>query len=104
VSLICRYGAGKVEDFLANHIDEVEASGHRVVWVCDPMHGNTKTAENSTLKTRAFGDIIHEITASMRIVRSPSTLFPPDMTLTTLALPSSSTPNAVRSSAVSISS
>lgn len=32
------------------------------------MHGNTKTAENSTLKTRAFGDIIHEITASMRIV------------------------------------
>lgn len=71
VSLICRYGASKIESFLAEHVREVESSGHRVVWVCDPMHGNTKTAENSSLKTRAFEDIIHEITASMRIVRSP---------------------------------
>lgn len=76
VSLICRYGASKIENFLADHVREVESSGHRVVWVCDPMHGNTKTAENSSLKTRAFEDIIHEITASMRIV-SPSSFPPP---------------------------
>lgn len=101
VSLICRYGAGKIEDFLANHIDEVEASGHRVVWVCDPMHGNTKTAENSTLKTRAFGDIIHEVTASMRIVRCSARLTSRcDATLTG-SFCSFSTLSAVRSSAAS---
>lgn len=31
------------------------------------MHGNTKTAESSSLKTRAFNDIVHEITRSMAI-------------------------------------
>ena len=31
------------------------------------MHGNTKTAENSSLKTRHFEDIVHEITRSMKI-------------------------------------
>ncbi|CED84371.1 E, aroF, aroG, aroH [Phaffia rhodozyma] len=67
ISLITRYGASKIDQFLPAHIDEVESSGHRVVWVCDPMHGNTKTAENSSLKTRAFSDIIHEITRSMKI-------------------------------------
>lgn len=44
VSLIARYGAGKVEGCLEGHIEAVKKSGHKVVWVCDPMHGNTHTA------------------------------------------------------------
>jgi 3-deoxy-7-phosphoheptulonate synthase len=39
VTLITRYGAGKVEALLGEHIESVKASGHIVVWQCDPMHG-----------------------------------------------------------------
>ncbi|KAL7418021.1 DAHP synthetase [Mrakia frigida] len=67
ITLITRYGASKIDTYLAAHIQEVEASGHRVVWCTDPMHGNTKTAENSSLKTRHFDDIVQEITRSMAI-------------------------------------
>lgn len=38
------------------------------------MHGNTKTAENSSLKTRAFSDIVHEITRSMKIHAEQGTI------------------------------
>ncbi|KAJ3545038.1 hypothetical protein NMY22_g2582 [Coprinellus aureogranulatus] len=66
VTLITRYGAKKIEGFLKGHIEAVKASGHPVVWVCDPMHGNTHTAA-SGLKTRDFAAIIEEITACLRI-------------------------------------
>lgn len=39
VTLITRYGAGKVESMLGAHIEAVKSSGHVVVWQCDPMHG-----------------------------------------------------------------
>lgn len=39
VTLITRYGEGKVEELLPGHIDAVRQSGHVVVWQCDPMHG-----------------------------------------------------------------
>lgn len=39
VTLITRYGAGKVSEHLAGHIAVVQKSGHPVAWVCDPMHG-----------------------------------------------------------------
>ncbi|KAJ7473663.1 DAHP synthetase [Mycena galericulata] len=66
VTLITRYGAGKIEAHLAGHIAAVQASGHPVIWVCDPMHGNTLTSA-SGLKTRHFGTIISELTACLRI-------------------------------------
>lgn len=44
ISLIARYGANKVDSCLPQHIEAVKKSGHPVVWVCDPMHGNTHTA------------------------------------------------------------
>lgn len=44
ISLIARYGAAKVEACLPGHIEAVKKSGHPVIWVCDPMHGNTHTA------------------------------------------------------------
>ncbi|KAJ7446340.1 DAHP synthetase [Mycena latifolia] len=66
VTLITRYGAGKIDEHLAGHIAAVQQSGHPVVWICDPMHGNTETSA-SGLKTRHFGTIISELTASLRI-------------------------------------
>lgn len=39
VTLITRYGAANVEKYLPAHIAAVKASGHVVVWQCDPMHG-----------------------------------------------------------------
>ncbi|TEB37752.1 DAHP synthetase [Coprinellus micaceus] len=66
VTLITRYGAKKIDTHLAGHIAAVQKSGHPVVWICDPMHGNTHTAA-SGLKTRDFAAIIEEITACLRI-------------------------------------
>ncbi|KAI0677660.1 DAHP synthetase [Trametes maxima] len=66
VTLITRYGAGKVEENLHGHIRAVQASGHPVIWISDPMHGNTLTS-SSGLKTRNFGTIISELTSALRI-------------------------------------
>ncbi|MBM1175627.1 3-deoxy-7-phosphoheptulonate synthase, partial [Microvirga arabica] len=41
LTLICRFGAGKVADHLPGLIRAVEREGRTVVWSCDPMHGNT---------------------------------------------------------------
>ncbi|KAJ7617365.1 DAHP synthetase [Roridomyces roridus] len=66
VTLITRYGAGKIAEHLAGHIAEVRESGHPVIWICDPMHGNTHTSA-SGLKTRNFSTIISELTQCLRI-------------------------------------
>lgn len=60
ISLITRMGAGKVRDILPNIVEKVEASGHNVVWICDPMHGNTRTSASGH-KTRQFDDVIDEV-------------------------------------------
>ncbi|KAJ7091703.1 DAHP synthetase [Mycena crocata] len=66
VTLITRYGAGKIDAHLAGHIAAVQQAAHPVIWICDPMHGNTQTSA-SGLKTRHFGTIISELTACLRI-------------------------------------
>ncbi len=43
LTLIHRFGYGKVVDGLPPLIRAAQASGRRVVWCCDPMHGNTET-------------------------------------------------------------
>ncbi|KAE9388676.1 DAHP synthetase [Gymnopus androsaceus JB14] len=66
VTLISRYGAGKIENYLPEHIKAVKMSQHPVIWVCDPMHGNTLTSSTG-LKTRHFHTIISELTSCIRI-------------------------------------
>ncbi|KAJ7164347.1 DAHP synthetase [Mycena filopes] len=66
VTLITRYGAGKIDAHLASHISAVQKSAHPVIWICDPMHGNTHTS-SSGLKTRNFGTIISELTSCLKI-------------------------------------
>jgi 3-deoxy-7-phosphoheptulonate synthase len=60
LTLIARMGNHKVRDLLPPIIEKVEASGHKVVWQCDPMHGNTHEASTG-YKTRHFDRIVDEV-------------------------------------------
>jgi len=66
VTLITRYGAEKIFQYLASHIAVVQHSEHPVTWVCDPMHGNTLTTITG-VKTRHFRTIVSELAACLRI-------------------------------------
>lgn len=60
LTFITRMGAGRVRDALPGVIEAVEATGRKVAWVCDPMHGNTfATAQG--FKTRSFADVVDEV-------------------------------------------
>jgi len=60
MTLITRLGAGRVRELLPPLLRAVRAAGLRVLWVCDPMHGNTvQTA--SGVKTRDFERILDEL-------------------------------------------
>ncbi|MCG7597763.1 class II 3-deoxy-7-phosphoheptulonate synthase [Mycobacterium sp. PSTR-4-N] len=60
LTLVSRMGNHKVRDVLPAIIEKVQASGHQVIWQCDPMHGNTH--ESSTgYKTRHFDRIVDEV-------------------------------------------
>jgi 3-deoxy-7-phosphoheptulonate synthase len=58
--LISRMGNDKVEQLLAPLIRRVKAAGRAVVWVCDPMHGNT-VKSSTGFKTRPFDRILDEV-------------------------------------------
>ncbi|UWQ06360.1 class II 3-deoxy-7-phosphoheptulonate synthase [Aliiroseovarius crassostreae] len=60
LTLIARFGAGKVGEHLPRLIETVKSEGANVVWSCDPMHGNTiKSA--SGYKTRPFDSVLKEV-------------------------------------------
>src|SRR3954451_23050503 len=60
LTLICRFGADKVFDYLPTLVRAVTQEGRSVVWSCDPMHGNTVKAA-SGYKTRPFDLILREV-------------------------------------------
>ena len=60
LTLICRFGAGAVGEHLPRLIRAVEREGRRVVWTCDPMHGNT-IKSSSGYKTRPFERVLREV-------------------------------------------
>ncbi|MBU6498731.1 MAG: 3-deoxy-7-phosphoheptulonate synthase class II [Rhodospirillales bacterium] len=62
LTLISRMGAEKVERLLPPLLRAVQRAGRRVVWLCDPMHGNT-ISSNGGLKTRSFDAILAEVRA-----------------------------------------
>ena len=66
LTLIHRMGAAKIKQGLPPLIEAVKKSGHRVLWICDPMHGNTQAAGNG-LKTRRFDDILSEVNDAFAI-------------------------------------
>jgi 3-deoxy-7-phosphoheptulonate synthase len=69
LTLISRMGAGQVADHLPPLLRAVADAGHRVVWACDPMHGNTFTSDGGR-KTRHFDHVLAEITEFFAVCRA----------------------------------
>ncbi len=64
--LISRLGASKVETQLPRLVGAVRGAGRNVLWMCDPMHGNTHTTA-SGVKTRNFDNILREVEISFDV-------------------------------------
>lgn len=66
LTLVHRYGAAEIEKHLPMLIDAVRTTGKTVLFVCDPMHGNT-VRTSSGVKTRRFEDILKELERAIDI-------------------------------------
>jgi 3-deoxy-7-phosphoheptulonate synthase len=66
LTFIHRFGINHIEQRLPAMIEAVRATGASVLWVCDPMHGNTETTP-AGVKTRRFDNILGEVEAAFRI-------------------------------------
>ncbi|MFS8181021.1 class II 3-deoxy-7-phosphoheptulonate synthase [Pseudovibrio denitrificans] len=71
LTLITRFGHDKVFEHLPAMVRAVEREGKKVVWSCDPMHGNTITANG--YKTRPFERILREVEAFFAVHRAEGT-------------------------------
>jgi 3-deoxy-7-phosphoheptulonate synthase len=60
ITFITRMGAKNIRQALPALVDGVTKSGASVLWVCDPMHGNTFETKNG-YKTRNFEDVLDEV-------------------------------------------
>ncbi|MEE8350740.1 MAG: 3-deoxy-7-phosphoheptulonate synthase class II [Rhodospirillales bacterium] len=72
LTIVARMGAGKVEDLLAPLVRRVTDEGKKVVWVCDPMHGNTEKSSNG-YKTRPVERIMDEVRGFFAVHRAEGT-------------------------------
>jgi 3-deoxy-7-phosphoheptulonate synthase len=66
LTFVHRFGIKDIEQRLPGMIRAVRAAGAQVLWVCDPMHGNTETTTGG-VKTRRFDNILGEVEAAFRI-------------------------------------
>ncbi|AKJ08225.1 3-deoxy-D-arabinoheptulosonate-7-phosphate synthase [Archangium gephyra] len=64
--LITRMGAQKVAAALPPVVEAMRRAGRLVLWVCDPMHGNT-VSTSSGIKTRNFDDVLREVEQSFEV-------------------------------------
>jgi len=69
LSFIHRFGADRIAEELPPLIEHVRAAGGSVLWVSDPMHGNTRRTA-SGVKTRYFADIYSEVEQAFDIHRA----------------------------------
>jgi 3-deoxy-7-phosphoheptulonate synthase len=72
VTLVARMGNERVRELLPPIVRAVTDSGHRVVWQCDPMHGNTEESP-SGYKTRSFERIMDEVEGFFEVHRGLGT-------------------------------
>ncbi|SVD45228.1 uncharacterized protein METZ01_LOCUS398082, partial [marine metagenome] len=73
LTFITRMGADKIRKKLPLIIRAVNDSGKKVLWVCDPMHGNTYKSETG-YKTRHFDTILEELEHFFAIHRAEGTI------------------------------
>ncbi|MFI9551950.1 3-deoxy-7-phosphoheptulonate synthase [Nonomuraea endophytica] len=66
---IVRLGSTRVRSLLPEIVDEVGRRGMPVVWLCDPMHGNTVRMGTGP-KTRPMAAILEEVTAFVSVLRA----------------------------------
>ncbi|MCZ6720561.1 MAG: 3-deoxy-7-phosphoheptulonate synthase class II [Proteobacteria bacterium] len=72
LTVICRFGAEKVESLLPPLIRAVEREGRRIVWSCDPMHGNT-IKSSTGYKTRRVESVLAEVRGFFAVHRAEGT-------------------------------
>ena len=66
LTFIQRMGATKVTEKLPSLVKAIQTEGKKVLWVCDPMHGNTESTSNG-YKTRRFDNIRSELDQSFDV-------------------------------------
>ena len=69
IILIIRYGVSSVDKCLRQLVKQMIKTNHRVLWMCDPMHGNTYKT-NKGFKTRNFKDIKNELKYFFKILKA----------------------------------
>ena len=73
LTLIARFGAGKVGEHLPRLIRTVQEEGAKVLWSCDPMHGNT-IKSSTGYKTRPFDSVLREVREFFQIHKAEGTV------------------------------
>jgi len=73
LTLIARFGAGNVGEHLPRLIRTVKEEGANVLWVCDPMHGNTIKSATG-YKTRPFDAVLREVREFFAIHKAEGTI------------------------------
>ena len=73
LTLIARFGAGKVGEHLPRLIRAVRESGANVLWTCDPMHGNTIKSATG-YKTRPFDNVLREVQEFFAVHKAEGTI------------------------------
>nr|AXL05993.1 phospho-2-dehydro-3-deoxyheptonate aldolase [uncultured bacterium] len=68
LTLVSRMGHTLVRDVLPPIVEKVNASGHEVIWQCDPMHGNTRMSGNG-YKTRHVDHVLDELAGFVEVHR-----------------------------------
>ncbi len=72
ITLIHRFGANAIEKHLPGLIEAVNDIKSPVLWVCDPMHGNTESTADGT-KTRRFENISSELESAFKVHKKMGT-------------------------------
>lgn len=72
LALVSRMGAASVREGLASLVRAVEREGRTVLWLCDPMHGNTVKSA-SGYKTRIFDQVLEEVQGFFEVHRAEGT-------------------------------
>ncbi|MFJ9847121.1 3-deoxy-7-phosphoheptulonate synthase [Kitasatospora sp. NPDC101155] len=72
LTLISRMGHTRVREVLPSIVEKVTATGHKVIWQCDPMHGNSRTTADGR-KTREVDHVLDEITGFFEVHRALGT-------------------------------
>jgi 3-deoxy-7-phosphoheptulonate synthase len=72
LTIIVRMGHDKVQEKMPTLVRAIKNEGRKVVWACDPMHGNTIKTSNG-YKTRSFDKILEEVRGFYAVHRMEGT-------------------------------